>query len=233
MPDDLAFLHTSAVHVARFQALLNELAPGLKVRHEVAAHLLDEARHRGCVDAELASRVAQAMGKAAATGARVVICTCSTIGAAAVRSGTPGNFVAMRLDEAMMKRAVERGPRVLVVAALADTMLPTMALLEQVARGQQADVRATPLLVDEAWPAFMAGDMNTYLTLLATAIRQHAADIDVVVLAQASMAPVADLLADLKVDVLSSPVLGVKAAIVAATRDSAAGSNRHPDCGGD
>lgn len=231
MSDDLAFLHTSAVHIPRFQRLMHEFAPELRVRHEVAEHLLAEARCRGSVGAELRARVWQAMHAAATTGAGVVVCTCSTIGGAAVEVDTAGRFVAMRIDEAMMARAVELGPRVLVVAALADTMQPTTALLEQVAERLGVDVSITPLLVDDAWPAFMAGDMHGYCTLLANAIRQHAARIDVVLMAQASMAPAADLLTDLDVDVLSSPVLGVKAAIAAVASCSAVESSQRRGCG--
>ena len=71
------------------------------------------------------------------------------------------------------------------------------------------------LFVEDAWPHFEAGDSVRYIETLASAIRAASAEADVVVLAQASMAPVADALADLGIDVLS-PAPGTAHAVALA-----------------
>jgi hypothetical protein len=65
----------------------------------------------------------------------------------------------------------------------------------------------------EAWAEFEAGDLDGYHASIARHVRGLAADFDVVVLAQASMAPVAALLHDLAIPVLTSPRLAVLRAV--------------------
>ncbi|SFO58793.1 hypothetical protein SAMN05216567_101531 [Variovorax sp. OK605] len=216
--DALAFVHTAQVHVPTFERLVRETAPGLRVRHVVREDLLADARVVGVDDAALIERVHQAMHDAAASGAKVVVCTCSTIGAIGERTPTGDAFEAQRIDRAMADRAVRHGGRVLIVAAVESTLAPTMALVLSAAEHAGVAVRPGQLLVAEAWPHFEAGDMARYAETLAQAIRAKAAAADVVVLAQASMAPVQAVLADLGIEVLSSPALGVRLAVRAAER---------------
>lgn len=211
--DDIAFLHTARVHVATFGALLQAQAPGLRAHHAVHEDLLADAQRLGTADAGLQARLHDAMRAAAAGGARQVVCTCSTLGALAEGMATGGAFEAARIDRAMADRAVRQGPRVLMVVALASTLAPTQALLADSAARLQRPVQITPCVVDGAWALFEQGDRAGYLHRVAQAVRQHATGVDVVVLAQASMADAAGQLQDLKPDVLSSPALGVAAAV--------------------
>ena len=77
MAADIAFLHTSPVHVATFDALMNLLAPDLRVVHSVREDLLAEARKDGVASPALATGLHQALVDAGAGGAAVVVCTCS------------------------------------------------------------------------------------------------------------------------------------------------------------
>jgi hypothetical protein len=213
MADALAFLHTAKSHVQTFGRLVHEMAPELEVRHLVMEELLDDARVVGVDNAALVRRVQEAMREAASDGAAVVVCTCSTIGGIAEKTATGGAFSALRIDRAMADRAVRTGPRVLIVAAVESTLEPTTALILSAATQAGVGTRPSALLVDEAWTHFQAGDTGRYVETLAAAIRGAVGKADVVVLAQASMAPVTPLLADLGVDVLSSPGLGVAHAV--------------------
>jgi hypothetical protein len=211
MSPRLAFLHTSAVHVDTFDRLVRAAAPGLAVAHRVAEDLLADAQRLGVEDPALIARVYAAMRNAAADGATLVVCTCSTIGSLAEQTPTDGRFTAARIDRAMADRAVALGPTILVVAALESTLGPTTGLLRESARAARADVTLQPLLVSQAWPHFLHGDRDTYIQAVVQAVREHAAHADVIVLAQASMAPASEALADLGVPVLSSPQIGVQA----------------------
>ncbi len=216
MKDALAFLHTAQVHVPTFERLVRLIEPGLRVRHVVREELLADARVVGVDDAGLVSRVHEAMHEAASEGAKVVVCTCSTIGAIAERTPTGDAFRALRIDRAMADQAVRTGPRVLIAAALESTLAPTKALVLSAAQDAGIAVQPAMLFVEDAWPHFEAGDSVRYIETLASAIRAASAEADVVVLAQASMAPVADALADLGIDVLSSPAPGTAHAVALA-----------------
>jgi hypothetical protein len=218
MANQLAFLHTSPVHVATFDSLVRQADPSLRVDHHVREDLLALARELGSEHPDVVRRVHEAMRAAAEAGASLVVCTCSTIGGIAENMPGPTAFEAMRIDRAMADRAVRPGGVVLVVAALRSTVGPTLDLLRDSAHRLGARVELVPLCVEEAWAFFERGDRTAYLQAIADAItaatRSPSSRVSVVVLAQASMAPVVDLLAGTTgVEVLASPRLGVAAAL--------------------
>ncbi len=209
----IAFLHTSPVHVETFERLVQSADPTAQVDHFVDESLLADAQRMGAADPEIVQRVHAAMVGAAAHGAALVVCTCSTIGGSAERTPAGPGFAVARIDRAMADRAVVLGPRVRVVAALESTLAPTAALIRESAAAMQTRVELTQLFIADAWPHFLRGDRGAYVESVAAAVRAAGAEADVVVLAQASMAPAADLLNDLGVQVLASPALGVQSAL--------------------
>ncbi|MEV4133208.1 aspartate/glutamate racemase family protein [Dactylosporangium sp. NPDC049742] len=206
----IGFLHTADVHVATFRTLLAGVAPDAGGLHVVDAALLEDAR----AGVDVGERVAARLRGLAADGADVIVCTCSTIGGLAetVDAGVP----VLRVDRPMAEAAVAGGGRVAVVAALASTLAPTTGLLRECAAlaGVTVEIVEAPCL--DAWALFESGDLDAYVRRVAEHVRAVAATADVVVLAQASMAPVADLVPDLPV--LSSPRTAVaRAAAVTPT----------------
>jgi hypothetical protein len=210
---DIAFLHTSPVHVATFDALMEEQAPQMAVHHVVDETLLQDARNKGLDDVGLADRVHQAMHRGAESGARMVVCTCSTIGAIAEAMPVRDAFMVARIDRAMADEAVRLGPEVLVLAALESTLEPTQALIRDSAFRLKRDVHVITHAIPGAWQLFERGDVDGYAACIAAAARRALPGPSVIVLAQASMARAELLLRDAGVPVLSSPRLGVAAAI--------------------
>ncbi len=210
----LAFLHTAEVHIAGFERLVQTQAPGLRVHHAVAAPLLEQARRLGADDPGLRAALQQTLAEmASSSGARLLVCTCSTLGALAEQVDGGDRFRSARIDRPMAERALTLGSRVLLLAALASTLAPTRALLQDCAQRQARPLQLRELLVEAAWPHFMAGDTEAYLDCLAEALQAEAAEVDVIVLAQASMAPLAERLAGSGPPLLASPVLGVQWAL--------------------
>ncbi|AQY20210.1 hypothetical protein T261_00606 [Streptomyces lydicus] len=211
----LTLLHTSPVHVPVFDALRDEEAPGLALRHLVRPELLDRARELG-PDA-VAEEVAAALAGAAREGARAVLCTCSTIGAVAEAAGAGTGLPVLRGDRPMAAAAVAAGTRIAVLATVESTLAPTEDLIAQEADRAGRAVRVRTVLVPGAWERFEAGDTEGYLEAVATAAREVPAA-DAIVLAQASMASAADRLTG-GVPVLSSPRTGLRAAAQLAASD--------------
>lgn len=210
---DLAFLHTAQGHVATFDGLVRELAPDLRVEHRVRPDLLADAQRLGADDRVVIERTEAAMRAAGQSGARAVVCTCSTLGPIAERMVPESGYTTARIDRAMADQAVLQGPDVLVVVALPTALASTLALIEDSAWQLQRPVRLRSLVVDGAWAHFLTGNTAAYAESIATAVRADSGPRDVVVLAQASMAPAQAVLANLGVPVLTSPRAGVELAI--------------------
>jgi Asp/Glu/hydantoin racemase len=213
----IGFLHTAEVHVATFRGLFAELAPpGLDDLHLVDSSLLADARRTGSAPG-LGARLEELAG----AGADLIVCTCSTIGAAAeaARPGVP----VVRLDRPMAEAAVAAGDRIAVVATVESTMGPTMDLIRATA-GRPVTLIPSPCLT--AWRHFEAGDLTAYDEEIAAHVRVITAGADVIVLAQAGMAGAAALLPGLPV--LTSPRAAVEAAVHRVVHSTTGGSADRP-----
>ena len=213
MRNQITFLHTSPAHAETFERLVKSADPHVQTAHIVAEDLLSDAQVVGVHDASLIDRVHKAMTDAASKGSAIVACTCSTIGGIAERTPTKGRFKALRIDRAMADRAVQSGHDILIVAALASTLQPTIELIQESAARLQRQVTIHHRMVDGAWSHFMRGDRESYISAVVAAVRSVPSGADVVVLAQASMAVAAERLNDLDIEVLSSPTLGVQSIV--------------------
>ena len=208
----VAFLHTADVHVATFSGLLSEVAPGAMDVHLVDAELLSDARRQG-VDAGIESRVLARLRELAVREPGAIVCTCSTLSGSAERLAHEIETPVVRIDRPMAEIAVAYGGRVALVLAIDSTLAPTRQLFEECAANAGSDVTLVDAPCLDAWERFEAGDHAGYLDRVARHVRDLADDVDVVVLAQASMAPAANLLGDLSIPVLSSPRLAVLRAV--------------------
>ena len=135
--------------------------------------------------------------------------TCSSISQLAVTTADEVGIPVLRIDEAMADEAVATGDRIAVLATLPTTLEPTLALIGE--RADLAGARPTVVseVIDGAFAAVSGGDRASHDRLVADAISRVAADSDVVVLAQASMASAADA-AHVDVPVLTSLRPGIQ-----------------------
>ena len=212
MSNTLTLLHTSPIHIATFDRLLMALAPDVPVRHIVREALLSDARANG-LSPGLMARIGDEV-RAAASGTSVVLCTCSTIGACAEQAGACADGVpVLRVDRPMAARAVSLGGTVVIAAALASALAPARALVMGEAGRAGKPIAIVEVLCDGAWALFEAGDDAGYIAALLPHVRRAATLGDVVVLAQASMSAAVDVLGATAVPVLSSPRLGLEAAV--------------------
>lgn len=211
----LTLFHTSPVNQATFAALLAEMAPDVPVRHVVDEDLLRAARDEGRMTAAMTQRVSEQLAAAIGDDTDVLLCTCSTIGGAVEVEGRSARVPVLRVDRPMADRAVALGERVAILATLQSTLGPTRALLEDAAQNAKRTVAFSDVFVDDAWAHFERGDTAAYAATIAEAIDNAADTHDVIVLAQASMTPAVALRPNLRVPVLSSPRIGLQAAITA------------------
>lgn len=181
-------LHTVPALVPVFQGLLTERRGDLDIVHVADGSLLSRAIASG-ITGDVESGIRGHLAALRDAGAAAVLVTCSSIGEAATDAAAAVGVPLVRVDEAMAGEAVARATagagRILVLATLAATLGPTSRLVQSAAAGADVDVQAQ--VVADAADARAAGDLATHDRLIAEAIAE-AGDVDVIVLAQASMA---------------------------------------------
>jgi len=209
----LTFLHTSPIHIKPFNRLMAQLAPDISVQHVVDEGLLNKAQING-ITAEIANEVQHKIHQILKQ-ATIVLCTCSTIGGCAEQVNNNLTSQVIRVDRPMAEKAVMLGPSIIVVATLASTIKPTTALILEVAQQSKKTITIVEQLYETAWPKFEQGDLSGYHHEIANRLSASASQGQVIVLAQASMAGAIPLCSTITIPILSSPRLGVEAAIKA------------------
>jgi hypothetical protein len=213
MSKTLTLLHTSPVHVETFNRLLNEIAPDIPVKHIVKEDLLQEARQSGADASALKQHVSDTIFEAIDQQAGVVLCTCSTIGTCAELAGQSTETPVLRVDKPMAQKAVMIGSPIVVAATLKSTVQPTRELILTTAQELGRIVTIQEVICESAWDKFEQGDLDSSYQEIANTLRPHSTGAQVIVLAQASMAGAVAYCSDFPIPVLSSPRLGIEAAI--------------------
>jgi Asp/Glu/hydantoin racemase len=203
----LGLVHTSATLVPVFAALCKEKLPNVDVFNIVDDSLVRGIREAGRITPTIEMRVAGYLTSAAYAGADYIMVTCSSIGPA-VEAGAKGiPTPVLRVDLPMADKAVATGKRIGVIATLSTTLEPTVELIQRRAGLAGKQFELTSKLVEGAFEALMAGDGATHDAKVAAALKELSQQVDVILLAQASMARVVDALApeDRRVPILASP----------------------------
>ncbi len=207
----LAFLHTSHVLIPLFSKLASEIMPEAQVFHLTDESLIRNTIAAGQLTRTTTRRLVNLIENAHDGGADAVMVTCSSIGAGVSVARMLFDFPVLRVDEPMAQQAVRMGTRIGVAATLRTTLEPTIALVEQTAANENRKIDIVPSLAEGAFEAVLAGNTERHDALLIESLNKLRSSVDVIVLAQASMARVIPQLgASGGPPILSSPELAVR-----------------------
>ena len=208
----LGLVHTSATLVPVFAQLCKEKLPGVDVFNLADDSLIKDVIRRGELTPQTARRAVEHIASAEAAGADYILVTCSSIGRAVETAASLSAVPVLRVDQPMADRAVQTGRKIGVIATLPTTLEPTADLIQRRAQKAGRQVELTSRLCDGAFDALMSGDAAKHDAMVAGALRELSQQVEVIVLAQASMARVVEGLAeaDKRVPILASPALAVE-----------------------
>jgi Asp/Glu/hydantoin racemase len=204
----LGLIHTSATLIPVFQQLCQQYLPGITIFNIVDDSLVKNIIAQGGeVGPSIYRRVADYVASAEDAGADYVLVTCSSIGAAVEAAAEKVRVPVLRVDQPMADLAVKTGTRIGVIATLQTTLQPTSDLVKRRAALIGKEIDLTAKLCEGAFDALMSGDADKHDTLVADALRELSKQVDVILLAQASMARVVDALSneDKRVPIVASP----------------------------
>ena len=203
----LGLIHTSATLVPVFAALCKDKLPNIEVFNLVDDSLVKGIREAGRLTATIARRVTNYLESAELAGADYIMVTCSSIGPAVEAGAKLMGVPVLRVDQPMADKAVATGKRIGVIATLSTTLEPTADLIQRRSAIANKKIELTSKLVDGAFEALMSGDAAKHDAMVAAALKELSMQVDVILLAQASMARVVDALApeDKRVPILTSP----------------------------
>ncbi|MCM8568478.1 aspartate/glutamate racemase family protein [Gramella jeungdoensis] len=214
MSKTLGLIHTSATLVPIFDDLVKKYLADkdIKVFNIVDDSLIKNTIQRNKLTPDTARRVVDYVGSAEEAGADYIMVTCSSIGPAVEASELLTSIPVLRVDRPMADKAVAEGKKIGVVATLSTTLEPTSDLVRRRAQAAGKEIELTSKLCEGAFEALMGGKPEEHDRKVAEALKELSEKVDVILLAQASMARVVDQLdeADKKVPILASPPVAMK-----------------------
>jgi Asp/Glu/hydantoin racemase len=207
----LGLIHTSATLIPVFQQLCALHLPGVTTFNIVDDSIVRNIREKGMTP-DINRRVADYVASAQDSGADYILVTCSSIGAAVEAAAATAKVPVLRVDQPMADLAVKTGSRIGVIATLQTTLQPTSDLVQRSAAAAGKEIELTSMVCDGAFEALMSGDAAKHDELVGNVLRDLSKKVDVILLAQASMARVVDTLseADKIVPIVASPPNAIK-----------------------
>lgn len=209
----LALIHTGTFLASVFTDLCHEAMPDVDVFNMVDESLIKNTIAANKLTPQTSRRLVEHIKSAEEAGADAILVTCSSVGPAVEAAQQFINVPVIRVDVAMADEAIGMGQRIGVVATLPTTLDPTVELMKRRAEAAGKEIEVVSTLCEGAFQAVAAGDTETHDQLVTTGIKELMAQVDVIVLAQASMARAANAIpeAERSVPILSSPQLAVNA----------------------
>ncbi|WAC27590.1 aspartate/glutamate racemase family protein [Ancylobacter sp. SL191] len=211
----LAVLHTVPALAQALRPRLEATLPGWGFTDIVDESLLAETIREGRLTEATKARLAQHL-TTASREADAILVTCSTLGEAVDALATRLNVPVFRIDRGMAEIAVQRARRIGVLATLPTTLGPTGRLIRDTARDAGRSVEVTERLCEGAFARLAAGDRAGHDSMVQAGFAALTPQVDLVVLAQASMAN-ALVGHEGAVPVLTSPAPGIAAVAAALT----------------
>jgi Asp/Glu/hydantoin racemase len=214
MAKTLALLHTSMVFInveKMMNDLLSEIIPNVRRINIVDDSLLADVMALGYISVTVQERINHYVQAAERTGADAVLSLCSSVGPAIDQARKLVSIPVIKIDDPMTEKAVHDAERIGVVATVGTTLEPTLALLKEQSAAQHKPVEIKPRLVKGAFEILMGGDWTQHDEMVSGAAGELAKDVDLIVLAQASMTRLNPRISqETGLPVLSSPRLAIE-----------------------
>jgi Asp/Glu/hydantoin racemase len=206
----VAAVFTAQSIVESIKQMFAELVPDCRVISIIEDALIQDVIREGQVTPAIARRLVRYYLAAQDTGADLIFNTCSSIGDVAIMARSLVSIPIVKIDDAMAAEAVRTGARVGVLATLPTTLAPTVRLVKAQAEKAGRTVSVVEGLAKGAYEALVAKQPEKHDQMVTAAAEQVATQVDVIVLAQGSMARMDAALAKRTgKPVLSSPRRGV------------------------
>ncbi|MEM9833881.1 MAG: hypothetical protein AAF944_24840 [Bacteroidota bacterium] len=198
----IAFLHTSSIHIERFENLVRKFDQEVEVKHFVNEDLLDYAMSEGTTDSRGFTSVVQSIKDEEPD---LIICTCSTYGEACDQRDD-----IERIDQPIVEHLVANYKKIGLAYTAQSTKRVSQDLIIKTAQKQGKQVGIVDCDCSSAWVHYENGDFDQYAQFTAEQIKTYEQEVDVIFLAQASMENAKKYLDNFTKEIYASPEFGVR-----------------------
>ncbi len=206
----VALIHTGFALVDVLTELFKDIIPDAELVHIVDDSLLRQVLKEDKLTKPVVNRMLHYFQAAELYNVDCIFNVCSSVGEAADKARKQIKTPIVKIDEQMAEEAVKRAVNIGVAATLKTTLDPTCRLIENKAAEAGKEIKIKKTLCPGAFEELMNGNPEKHDAIILKGIKDLADKVDIVVLAQGSMARLVKTLDNhLAGKVLSSPMSGV------------------------
>jgi len=206
------FIHTIHGMNDLFTQLAGEYFEDAEIYHIADESLIRRILAKNGLTPVLYRRVCDYVVGAEEAGADFIQLTCSSVSPCVDVARKLVSVPVLKIDEAMFRQAVAKYARIGLIATNPATLIPGTELLQSVAQGMEKTICCRNVVCEGAYDALLSGFKDEHDRIVSKHLLELQSDVDVICLAQASMARVVDQISDkISIPVLSSPRPAVEA----------------------
>lgn len=164
--------------------------PDVEIINIMDDSLLSESLPNGGPTKEVIRRMVLYYEAAEATGADVLMCSCTTMGPGTRAARQMINKPLFNIDEPMAKEAVAKGRRLGILATVPTSAPATIALLKMEAEEQKKAIEIKTVINEKAFKYLLAGNMEKHNEIVYQELEKLQNEVDVIALGQISLAQI-------------------------------------------
>ena len=214
MPQTLVLIHTSQIFLnveTMMKQLFAEIMPEVRLINIMDDALLPDVMRENSISNEVTRRMSLYVMAAEATGADAVLSLCSSLGPTIDVARKLVKIPVIKIDDAHTEKAAREASRIGVMATVATTLGPTVALIKEKAARMNKAVDVRESLSGGAFEALMRGEKDKHDAMVVEAARKLASQVELILFAQASLTRLAPAVQDATgLPVLTSPRLAIE-----------------------
>lgn len=174
--------------VKPFVGPMMERHPDLEIINILDDSLLADTVKEGDMPPEVARRIVSYACNAELAGADAIMLTCTSVNKASALSRELIKTPMFNIDEPMAKAAVEAGSKIGIIASVPTSPNGTKRLLYEAAKAAGKEIELKVVINEAAFSALMSGNTEEHNRIIHMEMDKLAAEVDVIVLGQISLA---------------------------------------------
>jgi len=186
----IGLIHSTRLVVDPVHQVVASQCPDAEIIHIVDEGILKVLFELGEINERITDWLGRLVNSAVETGADMAVLSCSSLSPAVndVRENVSIPF--LKIDEPMAEQAIRTADRIGLVATNHTTPKPSTMLIEEVAQRLGKEVVIVPRVQADAFLKLNQGDVDGHDQVVIQAVEELLQDVDVVLLAQISIARV-------------------------------------------
>jgi len=190
----VGLIHSTRLVIEPVQRVMARQCPDIDFFHLLDEGILRKLTASGQITPEIIQWLAEMVLSAKRAGADMAVVSCSSLSPCAPAVQERVDIPVLRIDAPMMEHAVIHAKRIGLVMTNPTTKAPSKILFQEVSQKLGRDVTLVPRLCPHAFAKLNQGDIPGHDLEVIKTVEDLLAEVDVVMLAQISIARVKDSL---------------------------------------